>query len=171
MTYQNVIKGLAQLLIVLISSTIVISCEQPPPTMQKGTPAPAFTLKQLNGVMVNFPEQYQGHVVALRFWADWCPYCHDEMKMLQPIYHQYQNQGLVILAANVMQSPETVRAFVKQLDISYNILLDQQGEVMRQYQVMGLPATYIIDRKGIIQIRIIGESTADTFEQLIRELL
>lgn len=146
-------------------------CAPDLPAIKTGAPAPAFTLERLDGTGVRFPEKYWGQVVALRFWADWCPYCHGEMQALEPVYRQHRDQGLVILAVNVMQPPETVRRFVEELGLSYEMLLDREGEVMRRYQVMGLPVTFIIDRQGVVRNRIIGESTPEVFEQAIASLL
>lgn len=163
--------SLLQLVFCLLLLTFLAACEQNVATLQKGAPAPAFALERLDGPGVRFPEQYRGQVVALRFWADWCPYCHDEMKALEPVYRQYRDRGLVILAINVLQPPETVRPFVQELNISYEVLLDRQGEVMRRYQVMGLPMTFIIDRQGIVHNRLVGESTPEVFAQAINSLL
>jgi peroxiredoxin len=93
------------------------------------------------------------------------------MKALEPVYRRRHPDGLIILAVNVMQPPETVQRFVAELNLSYDIALDRQGEAMRRYQVMGLPVTLIIDRQGIIRSRIIGESTPEAFEQAITGLL
>ncbi|MFZ1827759.1 MAG: TlpA disulfide reductase family protein [Candidatus Competibacteraceae bacterium] len=139
--------------------------------IKNGASAPQFILERLDGARARFPEQYQGQVVVLRFWADWCPYCHSEMQALEPFYRQYRGQGLAILAINVMQPPETVRTFIEKLDISYEALLDRQGEVMRRYQVVGLPTTYLIDRKGVVRARIIGESTPEALTQALSGLL
>lgn len=155
----------------LLLLILVVGCDQEPLAIKINTPAPAFTLERLDGSRVRFPEQYRGKVIALRFWADWCPYCHAEMKALEPVYRQYRDRGLVILAVNVVQPPETVQAFVQKLDISYEVLLDQQGAVMRQYQVMGLPVTFIVDQQGTVRARIIGESTPEAFTQAIAGLL
>ena len=160
-----------RLLHCLLLLTLLVACGQELPAIKNGAPAPAFTLERLDGISVRFPEQYQGQVVALRFWADWCPYCHSEMQALEPVYRQHRDQGLVILAVNVLQPPETVQKFVKEISISYETLLDRQGEVMRLYQVMGLPVTYLIDRQGIVRARIIGESTPEVFTQAISGLL
>lgn len=151
--------------------TLLTACSQELPAIKNGTPAPAFTLERLDGSSVRFPEQYQGQVVALRFWADWCPYCHSEMQALEPVYRQHRDKGLIILAVNVLQPQETVQKFVQEIGISYETLLDRQGEVMRRYQVMGLPVTYLIDRQGIVRARIIGESTPEVFTQAISGLL
>jgi peroxiredoxin len=58
-------------------------------------------------------------------------------------------------------------AFIAKLNISYDTLLDFEGEVARSYGVSGLPTTFIIDGKGVLRSRIIGESTPETFEKAI----
>jgi cytochrome c biogenesis protein CcmG/thiol:disulfide interchange protein DsbE len=150
---------------------LLAGCEQELPMLKNGASAPKFILERLDGSSARFPEQYQGQVVVLRFWADWCPYCHSEMQALEPVYRQHRDQGLAILAINVMQPPETVRTFIEKLDISYEALFDRQGEVMRRYQVIGLPTTYLIDRNGIVHARIIGESTPEVLTQALSGLL
>ena len=70
-----------------------------------------------------------------------------------------------------IQPPETVRPFVRELGVSYDVLLDPQGEVTRRYRVMGLPMTFIVDRQGVIRARIVGESTPEVFERAIAGLL
>ena len=155
----------------LLLSVLLTGCEQNVTAAKTDSPAPAFTLERLDGPNVHFPEQYRGQVVAIRFWADWCPYCHDEMQALEPVYRQYRHRGLAILAVNVLQPLETVRPFVQGLDISYEVLLDPQGAVTRDYRVMGLPMTFIVDRQGVIRARIVGESTPEVFERAIATLL
>ena len=155
----------------LVLSVLLTGCEQNVTATKTDSPAPTFTLERLDGPAVHFPEQYRGQVVAIRFWADWCPYCHAEMQALEPVYRQYRDRGLAILAVNVLQSLETVRPFVQGLDISYEVLLDPQGAVTRDYRVMGLPMTFIIDRQGVIRARIVGESTPEVFERAIATLL
>lgn len=158
-------------LLILVLLMFLAGCEQDLPALKIGVPAPAFVLDRLDGASVRFPDQYRNQVVAIRFWADWCPFCRAEMTALEPVYRQYRDRGLVILAVNVLQPPETVRPFVSQLGISYDVLLDWQGEATRRYQVMALPVTYLIDRQGIVRARFIGESTPDVFAKEISGLL
>jgi len=155
----------------LILLFLLAGCEPNFTAIQVGAAAPAFILERLDGPSVRFPEQYRGQVVAIRFWADWCPYCHDEMKELEPIYRRHRDRGLVILAINVLQPPEIVRPFVRELGISYDVLMDPQGEVTRRYRVMGLPMTFIVDRQGVLHARILGESTPEVFERALAGLL
>ncbi len=164
---MNLLRILPNILLL----ALLTGCEQNVTAIQVGVSAPAFSLERLDGPSVRFPEQYRDQVVAIRFWADWCPYCHAEMTALEPVYRQYHDQGLVILAINVLQAPETVRPFVRELGISYDVLLDPQGEVTRGYRVMGLPMTFIVDRQGIIRARIVGEATPEVFARAIADLL
>ena len=147
------------------------ACNSEKVTLAKGQPTPAFHLPQLDGGSVRFPEAFSGNVVVVRFWADWCPFCESEMKAIEPVYRKYRKQGLVILALNVRQDRETAEAFIEKLDVSYNVLLDREGETARAYGVIGLPTTFILDREGRLHTRIIGESTAELFERILAELM
>ena len=160
-----------RLIFALLLFALLAGCEQELPTIKLNAPAPAFALERLDGPSARFPDDYRGQVVAIRFWADWCPYCRAELQALEPVYRQSRDRGLVILAINVLQPPETVRPFVRELGVSYDVLLDPQGEVTRDYRVMGLPMTFIVDRQGVIRARIVGESTPEVFARAITGLL
>ena len=153
-----------------VFTLLVAGCGEESVQLANGQPAPQFSLQQLEGGATRFPEDYAGKVVALRFWADWCPFCESEMVALEPVYRKYRDQGLVILAINVRQDRETARKFIAKLNISYDVLLDLEGEVARRYGVLGLPTTFFVDREGILRKRILGESTPELFEQIVQEL-
>ncbi len=158
-------------LFLFISAMLMSGCSDETAQLVNGQPAPGFQLQQLKGGDSNFPADYKNKVVALRFWADWCPFCESEMRALEPVYQKYRDRGLVILAVNVRQDRDTAQKFIGKLDISYAALLDTEGEVARTYGVMGLPTTFFIDGKGVLQKRILGESTPEVFEQILQELL
>ena len=139
--------------------------------MVNGQVAPHFDLSTLAGETLSFPAGLAGQVVAVRFWADWCPFCESEMRSLEPVFRTYEEQGLRILAINVRQDRETAAAFVAPLGISYDVLLDEDGAVARAYGVSGLPTTFFIDRQGRLAVRILGESTPDVFEKVVKGLL
>ena len=72
---------------------------------------------------------------------------------------------------NVRQDHATAKTFIDKLDISYDTLLDPEGDVARAYGVLGLPMTFMIDRNGRLHARIIGESTPEVFERVLQEML
>jgi peroxiredoxin len=93
------------------------------------------------------------------------------MKAIEPVYQEYREQGLVILAINVRQSEAAAAAFIDKLNISYDVLLDPQGETARDYGVVGLPTTFVLDRQGRLHTRILGESPPQVFTGIIGQLL
>jgi len=146
-------------------------CGESTPQLQTGAPPPEFRLASLAGGEVAFPAQAAGQIVAIRFWADWCPFCESEMTQLEPVYTKYRDRGLRILAVNVRQDADTARRFVGRLGISYETLLDADGRVARSYGVVGLPTTFFVDRDGRLKGRVIGESTPEVFERIVQEML
>lgn len=139
--------------------------------LTQGEPPPPFELTTLDGGSLALPTDLQGQVVVVRFWADWCPFCESEMRSIEPVYQRYRDQGLRLLAVNVRQDTETAAAFVKPLGISYEVLLDGDGAVARAYGVSGLPTTFFLDRQGRLATRILGESTPEVFERVVKGLL
>lgn len=157
------------LLVVMI--LVLAGCGDEAARLVQGEPTPAFVLDGLSGERVSFPADLKGQVVAIRFWADWCTFCEGEMRAIEPVYERLEGQGLRILALNVRQDRESAVAFVEPLGISYQVLLDRDGAVARAYGVTGLPTTFIVDREGRLVTRILGESTPEVFEQLVKEAL
>ncbi|HLC40786.1 MAG TPA: TlpA disulfide reductase family protein [Methylomirabilota bacterium] len=132
---------------------------------------PDFSLQDLDGKTVTLKE-FRGKVVFLNFWATWCPPCREEMPAMQKIYTELQDKGLVMLAVNFMETPNTIRPFVKEHKLTFPILLDS-GTVMVSFGVLGLPATYLIDRQGKAAARALGGRDWSNQESLrmIRKLL
>ena len=158
-------------LVALALVLVLVGCGGETPQLVNGTQAPGFNLQRLAGGTASFPADYQGRLVAIRFWADWCPFCKDEMKALEPVYQRLQTQGFQILAVNVRQDAETAAAFVRKLGISYETLLDATGEVARAYGVQGLPTTFFVDGNGTLRGRILGESSPEVTERIVSDLL
>jgi peroxiredoxin len=155
----------------LVLVLLVSACGDAPPAPRNGEPAPGFELPRLDGTPLAFPADLRGQVTAVRFWADWCPFCESEMRDIEPVYRTYRDRGLVVLAVNVRQDRETAARFVEGLGVSYEVLLDEQGDVARAYGVIGLPTTFFVDREGRLATRILGESTPEVFERIVGELL
>jgi cytochrome c biogenesis protein CcmG, thiol:disulfide interchange protein DsbE len=140
-----------------------------------GQPTPAFQATSLSGGNVKVPGDFSGKgagkVVAIRFWADWCPYCRKEMAELQPVYARLHGRGLEILAVNVAQDRDTAQRFIEPLGIRYPVLLDPEGVTARAYGVQALPITFLLDRHGVVRGKIVGEATPEVFERRVEELL
>lgn len=149
---------------------LLAGCDTEAPRLKSGDPAPAFELPTPQGQAIRLAD-LQGQVIAVRFWADWCPYCKHEMTALEPVYRRLHPSGLEILAVNVAQDRDTVLRFIERLGVTYPALMDEASEVARRYGVIGLPMTVFVDRAGKVRGKILGESDAAHFEAMARTLL
>lgn len=131
-----------------------------------------FTLPDLNGRKVRLKD-FRGHVVFLNFWATWCIPCRAEMPAMEKLHREFKEKGLVILALNFRERPEEIKPFVRELQLTFPILLDRDGKVSDRYQVFGLPTSYLLGRKGEILGTVVGarDWASEEARALIRALL
>lgn len=144
-----------------------------PETLQIGLEpeklAPLFTLQTLEGDTVSL-EDYRGQKIMLNFWATWCPPCKEEMPDMQEIYEEKQQEEIAILAINVTPSeknPKLVNSFVEEYGLTFPILMDEQGAVTYQYEILSYPTSYFIDTDGVVRKKVIGGLTK---ERILQEL-
>ncbi len=114
--------------------------------------APQFTLPDLKGNPTRLAD-FEGKLVLLNFWATWCPFCVEEMSSMERLHSEYKAQGLVLLAVDVQEKPAAVAEFVKQMGLSFRVLLDEDGKVYKTYGGMWLPTTFLIGKDG----KVIGQ--------------
>ncbi len=124
---------------------------------KEGHQAPDFALKTLEGKTLRLSELRGKKVVLINFWATWCPPCRLEMPTMQQIYSEYGKKGFEILAVNIEpDAKQEIREFIKELRLTFPVLLDPQMKVAREYRLFGLPASVLVDRKGIVRARETG---------------
>lgn len=122
-------------------------------------PVPDFTLRQLDtGEDVNLSD-FAGKTVLVNFWATWCPPCRREMPWLQKAHDNYKDQGLVLLAVDGGEkvppslTEETIKRYVDQTGLTFPILWgDAAYQIQNDWNVYGLPATFIVDTEGIVRL-------------------
>ena len=135
-----------------------------------GKQAPDFVLNVLDGEPVRLSD-FRGKTVVLNFWASWCPPCRAEMPEFQALWEQRGPDGpddLVILAVDFLPE-DTVGAaggFVEDFELTFPILFDTgDGDVAQRYGVRGLPATFFIDRDGVMRSQNLGPVFGDLLPQ------
>ncbi len=127
----------------------------PAPAPVVGAPAPDFTLQDLAGNTVTL-SGLRGQVVLVNFWATWCGPCEAEMPAIQQRFETFQGSGLSVLAVNLAEPADAVRAFINRLGLTFTILLDPSETVFDLYRVRGYPTTFIVDREGTIVKQHVG---------------
>lgn len=133
--------------------------------------APAFNLPTDSSAVSL--KKLQGKVVYLDFWASWCTPCRKSFPWMNEIQSKYKDQGLVVIAVNLDKSKDKANEFLSDFKTNFIIAFDPEGTTAENYKVMGMPSSYLINRKGQLQLSHIGFKQADTaaLETKIRELL
>jgi len=119
-----------------------------------------FSATTLAGAAVRLSE-LRGQVVFLNFWATWCVPCKAEMPAMERVHRALRGQPFRMLAVNLQEDPAAIRKFVAELKLTFDIVLDATGEITRAYGVNNLPLTYLIDKRGRIVARALGERPWD----------
>jgi len=132
--------------------------------------APPFVRTDLSGNRVDL-RAYRGKVVALNFWATWCTPCLEEMPRFAAWQKQYGSDGLQVLGVSMDDGAEPVQRLVRKLGVNYPVLMGDEQLGMQYGGILGLPVTYLIDRKGQIRARFQGETDLKALETQIKELL
>ena len=121
----------------------------------EGSAAPDFTVKDLDGKDVTL-SALKGSVVLVNFWATWCPPCKEEIPSMIKLNKAMAGKPFRMLAISIDEGgKDAVNNFFKgSRDLpSY---LDPDSSVSQRYGTTGVPETFIVDKQGIIQKKIVG---------------
>lgn len=111
-------------------------------------PAAEFTLADTGGHNVSLKSYRNKQAVLLFFWTTWCPYCRQQLGIINDKYAQISAKGLAVLGIDVGESPQAVRRFLEKYSLQYPVLLDSKAEVIAKYHAVGVPTYVLVDKKG-----------------------
>jgi peroxiredoxin len=125
--------------------------------VEVGLPAPAYSTVSLDGDSVSLAQQ-KGKVVLLNIWATWCHPCRDEIPELRTIHSRYRDRGLELVGVSVDTdgTDETIRTFMKDFEMTFPIWRDPDERISTRFLAVGVPATFLIDKEGILRWRKTG---------------
>jgi peroxiredoxin len=134
--------------------------------------APDFTLKTTKGDNVRLSE-HKGEVILLNFWASWCGPCRQEMPLLGQLHERYSKLGFSVVGVNVDKDSSLANKLLKDIPVSFPVLLDNTGTVSASYNVSAMPTTVLIDRDGNMRYLHKGYQPGyeQTYEQQIKQLI
>jgi cytochrome c biogenesis protein CcmG, thiol:disulfide interchange protein DsbE len=124
-------------------------------------PAPPLALPVLDGEREIDLGDYRGKAVILNFWASWCEPCKEEAPMLQRVWEEGRDDGLVVLGVNAQDFERDARRFVRRYGLTYPIVHDGPGSSLGRYGLTGFPETWWVDREGRLVAYAQGQFTAD----------
>lgn len=128
--------------------------------VEERPPAPDFTLEDMDGEVYRLSD-FRGQPVIVNFWATWCPPCRFEMPSLQRAWDVLKAEGGAVIAVHVGGNEDEIWQFMSAHDLDFPIVVDGKSAVIKAWPVLGLPTTFVIDPKGRIRYRAVGERIWD----------
>ncbi len=146
-----------------------------PEGVEVGRRAPDFTALDLaTGDSVSLRGRYDGHVTLVNIWATWCIPCRVEMPAMEEVYRKLGPHGFRIAAVSIDEGKvDDVRAFGRDLGLTFDILHDKSGRIEQVFQTTGVPESFLLDKEGVIVRKIIGEHpwNSPANQRIIAQLL
>ena len=121
----------------------------------KGTPAPDFTLNDIDGKPVSL-SQFKGKKIVLVFWASWCPDCRAEVPELKAMMASPKTKNVVFVSVSFDRKEEAFKKYVRENEIGGYQLFDPAGKkdsaAGAAYNVNWIPSLYLIGQDGKVQL-------------------
>lgn len=117
-------------------------------------PPASFEARSLSGQKFRL-EDLKGKFVVLSFWATWCMPCRAEIPILNSVFDELHDEGLVILGITA-EEEAVVQEFLKDRPVSYPVILDEMGTITHRYRIQAFPTLVFIDREGNLVDRSSG---------------
>jgi len=101
-------------------------------------------------------DSLEGKVILVHFWASWCPACRESIPAVKEIRDKHGKDGLVVIGVCCDREVAALRKFLAQnRDVNWAQLFDTAKpgwhELARQHGIEGIPAMFLIDKKGIVR--------------------
>ena len=128
--------------------------------------SPSFHI--LGGKQIHFSD-YRGKWVFVNYWATWCQSCSQEIPALN-LYAQQHEQTVAIFGVNYDLLPvDNLKKAVKQLNITFPILLEDPKNALQLATVEVMPTTFLLDPQGRLVKTLLGPQSASTLTAAIHE--
>lgn len=139
---------------------------------KREAPKDPFTLvfRTLSNKRVSL-KPYRGEkVILLDFWATWCQPCLREMPHFEKLYKKYRKRGFLVIGVNYEEEKKDILHFVRKLKVDYPIWKGTTAHT-DALGIVGLPTTYLLDRRGQVVKRWSGFAEPKEVEKEVRKFL
>jgi cytochrome c biogenesis protein CcmG/thiol:disulfide interchange protein DsbE len=114
-------------------------------------------------------ESFRGKPLMMNFFASWCDPCREEMPLINDLAGKAGKEGYAVLGIAVEDTRAAIMQYAQEAKLVFPIALDLNSTVKRAYRIFGPPATFFIDRQGIIRDVVIGPLTPERAHEGLRK--
>jgi thiol-disulfide isomerase/thioredoxin len=154
-------------LTLFLSSAISVQAAETPRA------APACALTAFNNTQGIDLQQFKGSVVYVDFWASWCGPCAESFPFMNNLHKELKDRGLQVLGINLDENIEDAKLFLEKHPAGFTVVTDANQQCAKDFDVKGMPSSYLIDRSGMIRHVHLGfrPGEAQEFRALVEQLL
>lgn len=147
---KKIILSLA--LALIVTSAVFSQDSSTTKLITKKFKLPSVDVKTLDGATFNTSQiSNNGKPVIISFWAMWCTNCLKELKAIQEVYDEWQEEtGVKVIAVSIddAKSVDKVKPFVNGKNWDYDVYLDANKNLYRALNINQIPHTFVINGNG-----------------------
>lgn len=172
----SIVMMLVVLAIIVVIGYAMIDRERQKDTPKEG-PAPNFEVTNYDfdrlamaGETVS-KRSLAGQTIVINFWASYCVPCQREAAMLERVWNDYRDAGVVFLGINTEDPEKDALDYLVEYGITYPNAPDRGAAMEKGYRITGIPETFVINTKGDIVQHFLSEPNEREFRAAIDRAL
>ncbi len=141
-------EGIITLILAFILVNAISYFKRPDLTFSQ---LPAMQLPTISGEQID-TKRYHDKPFVLHFWATWCPTCKLEISNFNALAKEVD-----VLTISVQSGGnQEIKAFMKERDLHFPLVNDQQGILAKKFDIHAFPTTFIFDKEGKVAFSEVG---------------
>jgi thiol-disulfide isomerase/thioredoxin len=139
-------------------------------------PAPKVSGRTLTGRSLS-AGNYAGKMLVVNFWNPFCAPCRREQPLLQRSWERLRGRGVQMIGLMFVggfppwpDDSAAAQRYLRRFGVTYPVLRDADSRLADGFGIAGIPTTVVVDRRGMMRFRVLGELKPGALDELIEML-